>query len=116
MYQVLMYHLEDGDIPSRKQLRESFNLVAEFSSELREKDNPIAAAFHSVVDNNEFSFADASILADYAVKVIKRIENKYEPGQPMAMAPWRESVLQNANRLRQVIGGLLHLMKKQALP
>ncbi len=120
MYTVLTYHFEDGDSPSQKDIQESFNLVAEFADEVtREAPEEFAEpkAFNKIVKSGGgFTFADVNILADYALKVNKRIDAKYREGGALAKAPWKDAVLQNQRRLQAVIVGLLNLVRQQPLP
>lgn len=120
MYVVLTYQFEDGDVPSPKDIEESFNLVAEFAAELHrkpEEQSPERRAFNRIVKSGSaFKFSDANIVADYAVKVCKRIDQKYGADGPLAKAPWKESVLQNRRQLQAVMVGLLNLIRQQPLP
>lgn len=112
MYSYRSYRFEDGDVPSPKDILESFNLVAEFAPELREEDSAGRRAYNRIVKNQEFTAADVNVLADYALKICKRINQKYGASGEFKEAPWAESILLARSRLQGVIIGLQNLTER----
>lgn len=106
MLKVLIFKFDNTD-GLQRDLETAFNLLADFCSELRIERADVAKSYHRIVKNREFTFADVDRIARYALKIKERVNKKYEAGQPLAMAPWREQVLRNVQNLEQVIGQLL---------
>lgn len=111
MKAVIVFKFEDGDVPSPRDIDESFNLVFEFATRLREPESQTYKAFHRVVDNREFNRADLALLANYASTVAQAAEEKYRLPDWMS-APWRDAIMQNAARLRGVAEGLKNLVER----
>lgn len=111
MRTYIRYQFEDGDMPSPKDVREAFNLLMEFTPALRDKESPIAKAFHNMVDGRDFTREHFITLKRYAMAVVRSAEEKYNNAE-WREAPWREAVLQNCAMLRGLITGMENIMNE----
>lgn len=103
----ITYCIDSGDHCSPRLIRESFNLLFEFAGRLNEPESATYKAFHSIVDNREFTREQAQLVANYAEEVAKRAEEKYSK-PPFDSAPWQGAIFQNCRRLRNVMADLIH--------
>lgn len=102
------FNFDDDDRHWQSDIDEAFNLVYEFCLELRnpndrQKDrSPQLVAFNRIVTGNCFDERDVRILNAYAQKVVASIRECYT-NTDRAAAPWKDSVMQNADRLESVL-------------
>lgn len=107
----IIYKMDDGDIPSPKQIVEAFNLLCEFCPELRTEGSDQLKAFNRVLSNREFDWDDAHMLLGYGQAVAKCAQERYTLPQWQS-APWRDSIMQSAANLFSVINAFWILVER----